>query len=59
VGLTNFPKVLWSRTREHQETTGPEKFSTGPDRYPEFAKKKPKTGLYLKYRTTNIRKLTV
>jgi hypothetical protein len=27
-GLENFPKVHWSR--KHQESTGPEKFSTGP-----------------------------
>jgi hypothetical protein len=30
-GLKNFPKVHWSRTREHQESTGPEKCSTGPE----------------------------
>jgi len=28
-GLKKFPKVHWSRTSEHQESTGPEKFSTG------------------------------
>jgi hypothetical protein len=30
-GLTNFPKVHWSGTSEHQESTGPEQFSTGPE----------------------------
>jgi hypothetical protein len=25
------PKVHWFRTREHQESTGPENFSTGPE----------------------------
>jgi hypothetical protein len=30
-GLTFFPKGHWSRTSEHQEFTGPEKFSTGPE----------------------------
>ena len=30
-GLNNFPNVHWSRTREHQESTGPEFFSTGPE----------------------------
>ena len=29
-GLSIFLKVHWSRTSEHQESTGPEKFSTGP-----------------------------
>jgi hypothetical protein len=30
-GLKNFPKVHWTRTSEHQESTGPEHFSTGPE----------------------------
>jgi hypothetical protein len=30
-GFKNFPKVHWSRTSEHQESTGPEKFSTRPE----------------------------
>ena len=30
-GLKEFPKVHWSRTSEHQESTDPEKFSTGPE----------------------------
>ena len=30
-GLKFFPKVHWSRTNEHQESTGPEKCSTGPE----------------------------
>jgi hypothetical protein len=30
-GLTFFPKGHWSRTSEHQEFTGPEQFSIGPE----------------------------
>jgi hypothetical protein len=30
-GLNKFPKVHWSRTSEHQESTGHQKFSTGPE----------------------------
>jgi len=30
-GLKIFPKVHWSRTNEHQESTGPENISTGPE----------------------------
>ena len=30
-GLKNLPKVHWSRTNEHQESTGPEKCSTGSE----------------------------
>ena len=30
-GLKTFQKVHWSRTSEHQESTGPENFSTGPE----------------------------
>jgi hypothetical protein len=29
--LIFFPKVHWSRTSEHQESTGSEKCSTGPE----------------------------
>ena len=29
--LKKFPKVHWSRTSEHQESTDPDKFSTGPE----------------------------
>jgi hypothetical protein len=30
-GLAFFSKVHWSRTSEHQESTDPENFSTGPE----------------------------
>ena len=30
-GLKKIPKGHWSRTSEHQEFTGPENFSTGPE----------------------------
>ena len=30
-GLNFFPKVHWSRSSEHQESTGSEKCSTGPE----------------------------
>ena len=29
--LKKFPKVHWSRTSEHQKSTGLEQFSTGPE----------------------------
>jgi hypothetical protein len=29
--LNFFPKVHWFGTSEHQESTGPENFSTGPE----------------------------
>jgi hypothetical protein len=34
-GLIFFPKVHWSRSSQHQEFTGPEKFSTGPEYWKE------------------------
>jgi len=30
-GLKTFQKIHWSRTSEHQESTGPEHFSAGPE----------------------------
>jgi hypothetical protein len=30
-GLNKNSKVHWSKTSEHQESTGPENFSTGPE----------------------------